>query len=210
MSSVMLVDDHRVLREGLRRCLESAGVEVVADVADGESAIDLVGEARPDVVVIDVSLPGRDGIEVTRQLRQLYPEVGVVMLTMFADEVTVRDAFGAGAAAYLTKDCSTSEIVSTVKTVAEGASPDSELTRSYLKASRAAERSLPMFSLTRREVEVLQMLANGASNSRIAKALYIADKTVKNHLEHIYEKLGVESRTQAVAKAVRCGLVRIT
>lgn len=209
MSSVMLVDDHRVLREGLRRCLESAGVEVVADVGDGESAVEFVGRSCPDVVVIDVSLPGRNGIDVTRQLLSLYPQVRVVVLTMFADEATVKDAFAAGASAYLTKDCSASEIVSTLKEVAEGRSRGTEVTRSYLKASRAAERSLPVFALTRREMEVLQMLANGASNSRIARELYIADKTVKNHLEHIYSKLDVESRTQAVAKAIRCGLVRV-
>lgn len=210
MSSVMLVDDHRVLREGLRRCLESAGVEVVADVGDGERAAEMLCQSRPDVVVIDVSLPGRDGIEVARQLRSAYPEVGIVMLTMFADETTVKEAFAAGASAYLTKDCSASEIVSTVKEVAEGRGQRAEVTSSYLKASRSAQRSLPIFSLTRREVEVLQMLANGASNGRIARELYIAEKTVKNHLEHIYEKLDVENRTQAVAKAIRCGLVRIT
>jgi DNA-binding NarL/FixJ family response regulator len=209
VSSVVLVDDHKVLREGLRRCLESAGVDVVADVGDGESALEVVGQSRPDVALVDVSLPGRDGVEVTRQLRRLYPEVGVVMLTMFADEATLKEAFAAGASAYLTKDCSSAEIVAAVEEVAAGEARFASRTRSYLKASSCAERSLPMFSLTRREFEVLQMLANGASNGRIAKELYISDKTVKNHLEHIYEKLEVQSRTQAVAKAVRFGLVRI-
>jgi DNA-binding NarL/FixJ family response regulator len=210
MSSVMLVDDHTVLREGLRRCFESAGLDVIADVGDADSALSTVERSRPNVVVIDVSLPGRDGIDVTRQLRREYPGTSVVVLTMFSDEATVKEAFGAGAAAYLTKDCSASEIVATVQEVAQGRYRGGELTCSYLKASSRAARSVPSHSLTARELEVLQMLANGASNYHIAKQLYISDKTVKNHLEHIYEKLDVQSRTQAVAKAVRLGLVRIT
>jgi DNA-binding NarL/FixJ family response regulator len=209
MSSVMLVDDHTVLREGLRRCLESAGFEVVADVGDGESALEMLTAAHPDVVLMDISLPGWDGIQVTRQLRRQCPGTAVVVLTMFADEPTVREAFGAGAAAYLTKDCSASEIVSTLRQVAEGRSPSGEMALSYLKASRGSLPAL-LHTLTPRELEVLRLVANGASNGRIARQLFISEKTVKNHLEHIYSKFGVESRGQAVAKGVRLGLVRIS
>ena len=210
MSSVMLVDDHTVLRDGLRHCLEQAGFDVVADVGDGESALEMVAHACPDVVLMDISMPGRDGVEMTRELRRLRPETAVVILTMFADEPTVREALGAGAAAYLTKDCSASEIVSTVAQVAQGNAQGGEVARSYLKATCRAGRPLPLRLLTSREVEVLQLAARGASNGRIARELFISEKTVKNHLEHIYTKFGVESRGQAVAKGVRLGLVRIS
>ena len=210
MNSVMLVDDHTVLRDGLRRCLEQAGFDVVADVGDGESALEIIADARPDVVLMDISMPGRDGIDVTRELRRLRPETGVVILTMFADEPTVRDALEAGAAAYLTKDCSASDIVSTVSQVAQGTPQGGDVARSYLKATSRAGLSSPLHLLTRREVEVLQLAARGASNGRIATELFISEKTVKNHLEHVYTKFGVESRGQAVAKGVRLGLVRIS
>lgn len=206
MSSVMLVDDHTVLREGLRRCLEFSGFEVVADVGDGDSALEVVVQARPDIVLMDISMPGADGIEVTRQFRRRCPGTAVVILTMFADEATVKEAFAAGAAAYLTKDCSASEIVATVHQVAEGG----EVARSYLKAASKATLPSLLHSLTPREVEVLRLVAHGESNGRIARDLYISEKTVKNHLEHIYSKFGVESRGQAVAKGVRLGLVRIS
>ena len=213
MSAVraMLVDDHTVLREGLRRCLESAGLTVVADVGDGDTALASAGQTQPNVVLMDVSLPGRDGIEVTRQFHRQFPEAAVVMLTMFADEATVRAAFGAGAVAYLMKDCTTAEILETITTAVEqqaGSGP--EVTRAYLRvASDLANRALPLHDLTHREIEVLQMLANGLSSSDVSRNLFISAKTVKNHLAHIYGKLGVESRTQAVAKAVKLGIVRI-
>ncbi len=210
MSCVMLVDDHRVLRDGLRRCFEAAGFEVVADVGDGESAIGLAAEARPDVVLMDISMPGRDGVEMTRQFRRQCPGTAVVILTMFADETTVREAFEAGAAAYLTKDCSASEIVSTVGRVAQGNAQGAEVASSYLRASSRAALPSSLHLLTRRETEVLQLAARGASNGSIARGLFISEKTVKNHLEHIYTKFGVESRGQAVAKGVRLGLVRIS
>lgn len=210
MSSVMLVDDHTVLREGLRRCLEFSGFEVVADVGDGDSALEAVVQARPDIVLMDISMPGADGIEVTRQFRRRCPGTAVVILTMFADEATVKEAFAAGAAAYLTKDCSASEIVATVHQVAEGRAEGGEVARSYLKAASKATLPSLLHSLTPREVEVLRLVAHGASNGRIARDLYISEKTVKNHLEHIYSKFGVESRGQAVAKGVRLGLVRIS
>lgn len=209
MPSVMLVDDHRVLRDGLRRCLELAGFEVVADVGDGESALAEVARAKADLVLMDISLPGADGIELTRQLHCQCPATAVVVLTMFSDEATVREAFAAGAAAYLTKDCSASEIVSTLRKVAEGHTEGGELTSSYLRASSRATSSSLLHSITPREVEVLRLAALGASNVRIAGELFISEKTVKNHLEHIYSKLEVESRGQAVAKAVRLGLIRI-
>ena len=184
---------------------------MVADVGDGDEVLEAARQSQPNVVLMDISLPGKDGIEVTRQLSRQLPQTAVVVLTMFADEATVRAAFEAGAVGYLVKDCTTAEILSTVTAAAQG-SGDSrgEVARSFLRASaRLANRPMPNHSLTTREVEVMQMLANGDSTGDAARKLFISAKTVKNHLAHIYSKLGAESRTQAVAKAVRLGIVRI-
>ncbi|MGC8628335.1 MAG: response regulator [Acidimicrobiales bacterium] len=210
MTSVMLVDDHTVLRDGLRRCLEVAGFEVVADVGDGESALRKVVQVKPDVVLMDISMPGADGIDLTRQIRRRCPATAVVALTMFSDEATVREAFEAGTVAYLTKDCSAPEIASTLRKVVADPAKGAELASSYLRASSRAASSSLLHLLTPRELEVLRLAARGASNGCIARELFISEKTVKNHLEHIYSKFGVESRGQAAAKGVRLGLVRIS
>jgi two-component system, NarL family, response regulator DegU len=204
----MLVEDHIVLREGLRRSLEANGVSVVAEVSDGNEVLLAARQCQPDVVLMDLSLPGQDGIAATRELKQYLPDIPVIILTMFADEDTVRAAFAAGAVGYLVKDCSTSEMVATVTAAALGAGElGGSLANVFLRG--APRRDGPNTVLTRREVEVLQMLANGAASGDVAKKLFISGKTVKNHLAHIYSKLGATSRTQAVAKAVRLGIVRI-
>ncbi len=208
---VLLVDDHTVLREGLRRSLEAAGVSVVADVGTGTEALRAACASRPNVVLMDVSLPDQSGVDVTREILAQLPGTAVVVLTMFADDATVRAAYAAGAVGYLVKDCTTSEILSTLQAAAEGtAGAHRDMAASYLKAtSHLAQHPAGREPLTQRELEVLRMLANGASTTEVARSLFISSKTVKNHLAHIYSKLGVESRTQAVAKAVRLGAVRI-
>ena len=209
MSAVqtMLVDDHTVLREGLRRSLEAAGLDVVAEVGDGLQVLAAARESQPNVVLMDLSLPGQDGLLATRQLKEYMPELPVIILTMFADEQTVREAFAAGAVGYLLKDCSTAEMVSTVTSVVQGrGEPGNAALKSYIQTSKKVTTN---HGLTRREVEVLQVLANGSSTTDLAKKLYISAKTAKNHLAHIYSKLGATSRTEAVAKAVRLGIVRI-
>lgn len=204
----MLVEDHIVLREGLRRSLEANGVSVVAEVGDGNEVLTAARQTRPDVVLMDLSLPGQDGIAATRQLKQYFPDIPVIILTMFADEDTIRAAFAVGAVGYLVKDCSTAEMVATVTAAALGAGePRGRLANVFLRGG--LRREGPNAVLTRREIEVLQMLANGASSGDVATKLFISGKTVKNHLAHIYSKLGATSRTQAVAKAVRLGIVRI-
>jgi two-component system, NarL family, response regulator DegU len=204
----MLVEDHIVLREGLRRSLEANGVSVVAEVSDGNEVLLAARQSQPDVVLMDLSLPGQDGIAATRQMKQYLPDIPVIILTMFADEDTVRAAFAAGAVGYLVKDCSTAEMVAAVTSAALGAGElGGGLANVFLRGT--PRRDGPNTVLTRREVEVLQMLANGASSGDVAKKLFISGKTVKNHLAHIYSKLGATSRTQAVAKAVRLGIVRI-
>jgi len=202
---VLLADDHPVLREGLRRCLEGAGLTVVGDVGDGAAAVRAADELVPDVVLMDISLPGMDGIEATRRLRACRPEVAVVMLTMYADGTTLREAERAGAGGYLAKDCTTDEIVAVIRAVAAGETALSAgVAGSLLPAAVQNSEAV----LSPREVEVLQMVAHGASTPDVARKLFISVKTVKNHLSSIYEKLDARDRTQAVLAGLQMGIVR--
>ncbi len=209
---LLLADDHRMLREGLRRTLEEEGLEVVGEAADGEEALRLAAKLRPDVVLMDVTMPVLDGVEATRQLHEHLPEIPVVILTMHADREVLARAIRAGAAGYLVKDCSTDEVVRTVRLAANGETALSpELAASMLaeaqRADTPAEELDPIIS--RREEEVLQLVADGLSTSEVAAKLYISIKTVKNHLASIYEKLDSRDRTQAVLRAVRMGIIRL-
>ena len=209
---LLLADDHRMLREGLRRTLEEEGLEVVGEAADGEEALRLAAKLRPDVVLMDVTMPVLDGVEATRQLHEHLPDIPVVILTMHADREVLARAIRAGAAGYLVKDCSTDEVVRTVRLAASGETALSpELAASMLaeaqRADTPAEELDPIIS--RREEEVLQLVADGLSTSEVAAKLYISIKTVKNHLASIYEKLDSRDRTQAVLRAVRMGIIRL-
>jgi two-component system, NarL family, response regulator DegU len=209
---LLLADDHRMLREGLRRTLEEEGLEVVGEAADGEEALRLAAKLRPDVVLMDVTMPVLDGVEATRQLHEHLPEIPVVILTMHADREVLARAIRAGAAGYLVKDCSTDEVVRTVRLAASGETALSpELAASMLaeaqRVDTPAEELEPIIS--RREEEVLQLVADGLSTSEVAAKLYISIKTVKNHLASIYEKLDSRDRTQAVLRAVRMGIIRL-
>ena len=209
---LLLADDHRMLREGLRRTREEEGLEVVGEAADGEEALRLAAKLRPDVVLMDVTMPVLDGVEATRQLHEHLPEIPVVILTMHADREVLARAIRAGAAGYLVKDCSTDEVVRTVRLAANGETALSpELAASMLaeaqRVDTPAEELEPIIS--RREEEVLQLVADGLSTSEVAAKLYISIKTVKNHLASIYEKLDSRDRTQAVLRAVRMGIIRL-
>jgi two-component system, NarL family, response regulator DegU len=209
---LLLADDHRMLREGLRRTLEEEGLEVVGEAADGEEALRLAAKLRPDVVLMDVTMPVLDGVEATRQLHEHLPEIPVVILTMHADREVLARAIRAGASGYLVKDCSTDEVVRTVRLAASGETALSpELAASMLaeaqRADTPAEELEPIIS--KREEEVLQLVADGLSTSEVAGQLYISIKTVKNHLASIYEKLDSRDRTQAVLRAVRMGIIRL-
>jgi two-component system, NarL family, response regulator DegU len=209
---LLLADDHRMLREGLRRTLEEEGLDVVGEAADGEEALRLAAKLRPDVVLMDVTMPVLDGVEATRQLHEHLPEIPVVILTMHADREVLARAIRAGAAGYLVKDCSTDEVVRTVRLAANGETALSpELAASMLaeaqRVDTPAEELEPIIS--RREEEVLQLVADGLSTSEVAAKLYISIKTVKNHLASIYEKLDSRDRTQAVLRAVRMGIIRL-
>jgi two-component system, NarL family, response regulator DegU len=208
----MLVDDHSVLRQGMRRTFEEEGYEVVAEANDGNEAIRLAAQFSPDVIVMDVSMPGMDGVEATRRIITANPSQRIVMLTMHIDAAVMSDALKAGAIGYITKDCTTDEIIDIVK---QAADPDTILSPviaqsmlnevKKLDANKREEERI----ITKREEEVLQLIADGCSTPEVAAKLYISQKTVKNHLASIYEKLNARDRTQAVLIAVRMGIVHL-
>ncbi len=212
---LMLADDHRMLREGLRRSLSEEGFDVVGEAADGDEAVRLAQQLLPDVVLMDVTMPDVDGVEATRRLHKSNPEIRVVMLTMHADESVIAEAIKAGAVGYLVKDCSTDEIADTIRMAAN---EDSTLSAGLAGAMLDEVRRLDPVPaehesdriVTKREVEVLQLIADGCSTPEVAEQLFISQKTVKNHLASIYHKLDARDRTQAVLKAVRMGIVRLS
>lgn len=201
---VVLADDHRLLREGLVRSLQDAGIDVVGQADNGDDAVRLVQSVAPDVVLMDVSMPVLDGVEATRRMSRLAPGVRVVILTMHDDADVLARAMAAGAVAYLVKDRSISEVVATITRAAAGETTLPAGVASSMLAHGMAERVL-----SDREAEVLQQIADGRSLPEAAARLYISVKTVKNHLASAYQKLDAHDRTQAVLTAVRMGIVRL-
>ncbi|MCC5952131.1 MAG: response regulator transcription factor [Acidimicrobiia bacterium] len=210
---LLLADDHRMLREGLRRSMTDQGFDVVGEARDGDEAIQLAEELVPDVVLMDITMPEVDGVEATRHIRQAMPEVRIVMLTMHADQEVLAAAIRAGASGYLVKDCSTTEIASAVRMAASGETALSpQLAASMLDEVRKLDQQPGPEEeriITKREEEVLQLIADGCSTGEVAERLFISQKTVKNHLASIYQKLDARDRTQAVLQAVRMGIVRL-
>jgi len=212
---LVLADDHTMLREGLRRSLEAEGVLVLAEAADGGEAVRLAEQLRPDVLLMDVSMPSLDGVEATRLVRERAPTVQVVILTMHADHDVLVRAVKAGAAGYLVKDCTTEEVVRTVRLAAAretALSPEIAATMLAEANQPAAAGGTTLTSagvITKREEEVLQLIAEGASTTEVASQLYISVKTVKNHLSSVYQKLDSRDRTQAVVQAARMGIIRL-
>lgn len=211
---MIIADDHKMLREGLRRSMLDEGFDVLCEAPDGETAVAMAAEHQPDVMLMDVTMPGIGGVEATRQIRAANPDVKVVMLTMHADQEVVVDAIRAGASGYLVKDSAIAEIADAVRMAADGNTPLSpSLAASMLdevrRAADAPEEVLPERSVSKREEEVLQLIADGCSTSEVAAELFISQKTVKNHLASIYQKLEARDRTQAVLLAVRMGIVSL-
>ena len=193
---IVLADDHSVFRECLARALHAAGHDVVAEASDGDAAVAAVQRWRPDVAVLDVSMPGCDGIAATRRIASF--GVPVIVLTMHADADVRERAADAGARALLVKDCKTADLLAALEGAAAPAAA--------VAASASAKRS-DAPSLSAREQEVLGLLASGATPPDIASRLFISSVTVKNHLASIYRKLGCRGRTQAVIYALQHGLV---
>lgn len=205
--SVVLVDDHTMLRQGLRRALEAEGVAVVGEAADGAEGMKVALATHPDVVLMDVSMPGMDGIDATRQLVAADGRMRVVMLTMHIDREVIDRAIKAGAVGYLTKDSSVGEVIEAIRLAANGDRPMSpRLAEAMLTEARRDTDGI----ISTREEEVLQLVADGLGTTEIAAKLFISQKAVKNHLASIYEKLNARDRTQAVLMAVKMGIVKLT
>lgn len=207
--TVVLVDDHTMLRQGLRRALEGEGIKVVGEASDGEEGVKVALALKPDVVLMDVSMPNTDGIDATKRLVAADARQRVVMLTMHVDREVIDRAIKAGAVGYLTKDAAISEVIEAIRLAANGDRPMSPRLAAALlnEARKVPDETEPIIST--REEEVLQLVADGLGTTEIAEKLFISQKTVKNHLASIYEKLNARDRTQAVLMAVKMGIVKL-
>ena len=206
---IMLVDDHHLLRQSLRRQFEELGHEVVADVADGISAVSAALNTRPDVILMDISMGEGDGITACQAIMEADARQRVVMLTMHAEIDLIRQSLKAGAVGYLIKDSTFDEVLNALKLVCNGdviISP--EFAHALLLEAEGQQVVQPSV-LSEREMEVLQLLAEGNSTPEIADTLFISQKTVKNHLASIYEKIDARDRTHAVIRAVKIGIIKI-
>ncbi|WP_170008243.1 response regulator [Bacillus fonticola] len=228
MTNIIIIDDHQLFREGVKRILEfEKTFRIVAEGEDGSEALRLVEQFRPDVVIMDINMPETNGVEATRKLINRYPETKVIILSIHDDESYVTHALKSGAMGYLLKDMDSEALVQAVKVVADGGSylhpkvthnlvreyrrlaEDEDAGKSAAKGFSPVEVRRPLHLLTRRECEVLQLLTDGKSNRGIGDVLYISEKTVKNHVSNILQKLSVNDRTQAVVVAIKKGWVEI-
>ena len=221
-TTVVLVDDHPLFRQGLRRVLESEeDLEVIMEIADGEEALRLIKQLTPSVVIMDINLPRMNGLQVTRELKQVVPEVAVIMLTAYHDDEQIFHAVRAGAAAYFPKDITPRRLIEAVRQVSKGNYViDDEvldkpevatwLLSQFDKVAYVDGLPNEMFApLSPREMEILQHIARGQSNKEVAYELGISRQTVKNHMTSILRKLAVNDRTQAALYAVRRGWIRL-
>jgi DNA-binding NarL/FixJ family response regulator len=211
---VVLVDDHTMLRHGLRQTLREHGFDVVGEASNGRSGAQLVRELRPDVVVMDLDMPQMNGIEATRSIVEADPGARVLMLTISTDDDDVLDALAAGACGYLLKSAPADEIVRAIEAAGAGDSTISPQIATRLVArvratarTPASRQSESGSTLTARELEILRLIVDGRENSEIAELLVISPSTAKNHVAHVLDKLGMQNRVQAAVYAVRAGLV---
>jgi DNA-binding NarL/FixJ family response regulator len=206
---VVVVDDHELFRSGLATMLGARGVAVAGTADSGETALDVVERVRPDVVLMDLGLPGMSGVEATDRLTSTYPDVSVVVLTVLAEEADLMDAILAGASGYLLKDASIDHVIEGVVACARGESLIApQLAGKLLRRIRSRRPQIGdrRPRLTEREHEVLELMIEGRDNAEIAKALYISQNTVKKHVSRILTELGVDNRVQAAVRAIRSGM----
>ncbi len=210
---VLVVDDHDLFRTGLRNLLEEQGVEVVGEASDGSQALRMTRDLAPDVVVMDLNMPGMSGVEATRHVTSAAPLTRVVVLTISDQDSDVLDAILAGACGYLMKDASIDELMAGIRAASIGESLiSSHIAGKVLQRIRATSAQPQIAEqirseLSDREIQVLKLIANGKDNSVIAAELHISPKTVKNHISNILMKLQIQNRIQAAVYAVRSGLV---
>ena len=210
---VLIVDDHDLFRTGLRNLLEEQGVQIVGEAGSGNEALRFVRELAPDVVVMDLNMPGISGVEATRHIASIAPLTRVVVLTISDQDADVMDAILSGACGYLLKDASINELVAGIQSAAVGESLISPtIAAKVLQRVRASSSQTDIADTIRaelsdREIEVLKLIANGKDNAMIAAELHISPKTVKNHISNILMKLQIDNRIQAAVYAVRSGIV---
>ncbi|GKU77642.1 response regulator transcription factor [Paenibacillus sp. L3-i20] len=212
---ILLADDHKMVRKGLQMFLSSQrDIELVGEASSGIEALQLVSQLAPDIVLMDIRMPDMSGIEATKELSRSHPNVKVIILTSFSDQDHALPAIRAGAKGYLLKDIEPDELASVIRRVHEGKvelHPDiaSQLMNQYIslyQEENASEKQQPYEQLTKREHDVLRLIASGMSNRSIAEELVITEKTVKTHVSHILSKIGVSDRTQAALYALKHGL----
>jgi len=198
LTDVLVVDDHALMRAGLSGLIEGAAdMRVVGLAADGAEALDLIRTAAPHVVLMDLSMPGMDGVTATRRISREFPDTAVLVLTSFSDRQRVTDALDAGAVGYVLKDSEPASLLEAIRAVARGLSPlDPRVARMVLDGRRAAPPTAPG-ELTDREQEVLALVGRGQANKQIARALGIRESTVKAHLTSVFQRIGVRDRTSA-------------
>jgi DNA-binding NarL/FixJ family response regulator len=223
LTRLVIVDDHKIARESLRDMLaDEPCIEVIGEAANGREALALCSRLRPDLIMMDVRMPEMDGLAATREIKQTYPEISVLMVTMHENPDYLLEALKAGAAGYVLKDALQHEVVAAVHQVLGGESPlDPELAARLLRRiaaeavtkgerARRARMVYHVEPLTPRELEVMGLMKLGLSNRQIAEKLVVSRGTAKNHVEHIIQKLGVSDRTQAVVRALELGILDLS
>jgi len=216
-TKVLIADDHKVVREGLSAILETKDdIEIVGEARDGGEAVEKARALVPDVILMDVSMPGMTGIEATRIIKRELPHIGVIALTMYEEQQYIFDLVRAGATGYLLKDSDSAQIVAAIRAISRGESlihpsvASKILAEFSLLSERKGKRpSMLEHDLTDREITVLRLVADGKTNKEIANVLDLSEKTVKNHVRNIFHKLHVVDRTQAAILAIRKGIIEL-
>jgi len=205
--SILISDDHPVVRAGLRGMLSGEpDFEVVGEAENGKEAVGLTGELKPDVVLMDLRMPEMDGVAAIERIRAEHPKVQILVLTTYESDADILRAIETGATGYLLKDTPREELFGAIRTVAEGKSP---LAPGVATRLMQRMRDTDEEGLSTREIEVLELVARGTSNKEIAKQLWVSETTVKSHMLHIFDKLGVTDRTAAVTAALKRGIIRL-
>lgn len=215
MTTIVLVDDHKLVRQAVKRALTDNGYDVIGEAGDGEEGVRLVNELTPDIVMLDITMPVMDGLSALKIIKSDKPDTRVIMLTMHGEATVVNQAINAGATAFMTKDAPMAEVVEVVKKIASGEILSPSVAQQMLDTGSSLTpephetTDADTGILTKRETEILQLIADGRSTNDVGSDLFISVKTVKNHLASIYDKLDARDRTQAVLMGLRTGIIEI-